>query len=185
MSEQLKPENFPGDKKAQRDFHNWNNKIQQIFDLLGQTPHFEVASNYKFIAFKTSIKSGDFDTEKNRNRNLSEKIKYRSKHTKNKKIPGFELDHLIPFSWAKSYEENNLIDNHKNMLYIDGYSHAIKTQNRSKHYILEPLNELDFQLKSLNPDDPPITLVFDKNVIYDPQYRDEILEYNKQLCEIV
>ena len=185
MSEQLKPENFTGDKTMKRDLHNWNNKIQQMFYLMNQTPYFEVATNNQFIAFKTSIREDDFDTEKNRKRNLREKIEYRKKHTQNLKVAGFELDHLIPFSWAQTIEQNHLIDNHKNMLYIDGYSHGIKTQNRSKHHILEPINELDFLLKSSNKEDDAIFLEFDKNVIYNPQYRDEILEYNKELCEII
>ena len=185
MSEQLKPENFTGDKTMKRDLHNWNNKIQQMFYLLNQTPYFEVATNNQFIAFKTSIRPDEFDAKKNRKRNLREKIEYRKKHTQNLKVDGFELDHLIPFSWAETAVQNSLIDHHKNMLYIDGYSHGIKTQNRSKHHILEPFNELDFLLKSSDPEDEAIYLEFDKNVKYNPQYRDEILEYNKQLCEIV
>ena len=156
-----------------------------MFYLLNQTPYFEVATKYQFIAFKTSIRPEEFDTEKNRKRNLREKIEYRKKHTQNLKVDGFELDHLIPFSWAETAVQNSLIDHHKNMLYIDGYSHGIKTQNRSKHHILEPASELDFLLKSSDPEDEAIYLEFDKNVKYNPQYRDEILKYNKQLCEIV
>ena len=47
-----------------RDLHNWNNKIQQMFYLLNQTPYFEVATNNQFIAFKASIRPDEFDTKK-------------------------------------------------------------------------------------------------------------------------
>ena len=107
MSEQLKPENFTGDKTMKRDLHNWNNKIQQMFYLLNQTPYFEVATNNQFIAFKASIRPDEFDTKKNRKRNLREKIEYRKKHTQNLKVDGFELDHLIPFSWAETAVQNS------------------------------------------------------------------------------
>ncbi len=39
---ELKPNNFSGSKPSKRDFHNWHNKIAQVYYLLNQTVYFEV-----------------------------------------------------------------------------------------------------------------------------------------------
>src|SRR3989338_9756248 len=39
---ELNPKNFSGSKPSKRDFHNWHNKIAQVYYLLNQTVYFEV-----------------------------------------------------------------------------------------------------------------------------------------------
>ncbi len=86
LSVELKPANFTGDKSAKRDFHNWQNKAQQIYDLLNQTVYFEVREDTLYL-------------RKDRVRSFSEKVKYFDRHGVSR-TPGFELHHVVPLGWS-------------------------------------------------------------------------------------
>lgn len=55
---------------------------------------------------------------------------------KTQKTKGYELDHIIPLLEAENVEEFKYLDNWLNLLYIDGQTYAIKSQNNSRYYIL-------------------------------------------------
>lgn len=101
------------------------------------------------------------------------------KHHKVNKIKGYELDHIIPLLEAESVDEYRYLDNWLNLLYIDGKTHAIKSQSGSKYYIFtfddNDYNQIYFldtqgDKLSINNDD---TALFDKNKV------PKIYEYNQ------
>jgi hypothetical protein len=156
-----------GNKRQRRDFHNWKNKVQQIFVLLNETPYFEKRGEKILLS----------SNAKKPNRSLNEKYLYFVEH-KLKKHVGFELHHIIPLSWSESQHHFKLIDKWKNMLYIDALSHAKITQNRNRNILLEAASK-DFMLKDYY--DNEVYLAKDKNVLYSFEKQKVLLNYNKQL----
>lgn len=131
------PSKFGGNKLNKRDFHNWKNEAQQIFMLMGQTVYFENRGN------ELSIRIGDaglFDDEAKLSRSIKEKELYFKKHNVSRTI-GFELHHIIPLLSARSKEEFSTLDVWKNMIYIDGYTHAIISQTQNRNISLEFVGE--------------------------------------------
>ena len=172
----LKPKKFEGNKNNKRDFHNWKNDAQQCLNLLGCTPYFEYDGK-EILYLKTSEYSiNNYIKPK---RSLIEKIKYFNKHNL-KKEPGFELHHIVPLSWAENVEHFKILDIWKNLIYIDGYSHGLITTNNNRNIILE-FNNIDIKLK--DGVSSIVELKNKKNVLYDYQLKEVLLNYNKQIVE--
>lgn len=174
----LNPTNYSGNKKEQRDFYNWKNKIMQIFYLLEQTIYFDILNDEKLIL---SGKKIDLDFNVKLSRSVRSKVLYFTKH-KIKRTIGFELHHIIPISWAESKEHFKLLDRWQNMLYIDGYSHAKITQNRNRNIILNII-ENNIVLKDYS--DNKVCLIYKDNVLYNLDYRSTIKNYNTDLLNTV
>src|SRR3990167_51571 len=86
----LTPKKYYGSKINKRDFHNWYNKIAQIYYLLNQTVYFEVRGEQLVLKGDKS----DFSTIGVRlDRSLNEKYNYFVKHKIEKSL-GFELHHV-------------------------------------------------------------------------------------------
>ena len=163
-------------KTERRDFHNWINKTQQIFYLLNQTPYFEVIDgNLK------SIDDVDSDSENKLIRSQSEKQNYFAKHNVDKK-PGFELHHIVPLSNSESKSHFKLLDTWKNMIYIDGYTHAQITQKKTRNVRLKPDGD-DLELWNISGDDK-ISLENEKHVKYDTRHKSTMIEYNRDMINI-
>ncbi|MCE8163284.1 MAG: hypothetical protein I3273_03850 [Candidatus Moeniiplasma glomeromycotorum] len=133
MKKYCNPKDFQGNKKDKRDFHNWENGVRQLLNLLSTTAYFE------FDSIKRRLLLGKSDYKENKNigeiskliRSNLEKKNYFEKHNISKKL-GFELHHVKPLFWVKTAEELKLTDNWKNMLYINAYEHRIITQTWHK-----------------------------------------------------
>ena len=177
ISEYCNPKNFRGVKTNKRDYHNWLNETQQVFMLLDQTVYFEQRG--KDIVTKIGNTSV-FENNKKLLRSLSEKQKYFKYHNNSQAI-GFELHHIVPLCWAKCREEFTILDNHKNLVYIDGFSHSKITQNGNKNVVLnfdkEDVIFVDIPLKY------PVKCVKNKQILYSSKNQTEMLEYNKKLLK--
>jgi len=116
LRQQMQPDNYTGDKTHKRDFHNWENKIQQIYHLLNQTSYFRVENNKGEIRLiYIGPKNDDIDRVSFRQRISQTKIKYLKTH-KVEKRNGFEFHHIVPLSWAESAEEFKLLEEWRNIL---------------------------------------------------------------------
>ena len=162
-------------KTEKRDFHNWKNKVQQIFTLLHETPYFEVRGELVVLGTKADFP----ELQVKLNRSLNEKYLYFKKHEVEKK-EGFELHHIVPLSWSESIHHFKLLDKWENMLYIDGYSHAKITQNRNRNIFLTACEE-NLLLSDRSKNEVP--LLKDKNVIYSLKKQPILLEYNELLVK--
>ena len=177
-NENLVPQNYVGDKTNKRDFHNWKNKTQQIFFLLGQTAYFD--AQLDAVCLRTQ-RISEFDKSVKLNRSNVPKQQYLKLHGIYQKTKGFELHHVVPLSWAELPEHFKLIDDWRNLVYIDGYNHAIITQNGSRNVYMSSDNDslvLSDRLKS------NVELEYNKNVQYDLKHQKTMLRYNEELTEL-
>ena len=188
MKDVMKPENYAGNKTNKRDFHNWQNKAEQVFFLLGQAVYFDVRSGDKTqghsVVLKSGINSYREDSEhgvRRLDRSISEKQKYFSKHGVDKTL-GFELHHIVPLAWSENRYQFKLLDKWENMVYIDAFSHAKITQNRNRNVIAKPRDE-DLILADYR--DREVCLVNKTNILYDTEKQSLIITYNQRLRETV
>lgn len=168
------PDNFDGDKTDKRDYHNWVNESQQVFMLLNQTSFFEERD--ETIYAKTGS-NAVFEDNGKLKRSISEKQAYFKYHSVSKKS-GFELHHVVPLCWATSREEFDVLDNHKNLVYIDAFSHARITQNRNRNV------KLDFDGDSATFTDfenNSIVCNKDENIVYNVSNQTGMKDYNDNL----
>ena len=177
LSDKLKPENYKGNKTARRDWHNWKNKIDQVYHLLAQSPHFDVVGDdLNLSTHKIKTKAGEIIDVMTRS--IAEKDAYFNKH-KVKRTAGFELHHVVPLSWAESPEQYKLFDKWENMVYIDAYRHAIITQNRNRNIEMQSRGD---DILLIDHHGNAVELSFDqKNILYNPDNQPTMLQYNKEL----
>lgn len=167
------PDLFTGSKINKRDFGNWVNETQQVFMLLSQTVFFELRD--KVIYAKVG-QNAMYEDNAKLQRSLSEKRKYFTFHNVQKKS-GFELHHVIPLSWARNRNEFAVLDNHINLVYIDGYSHSMITQNSNNNVSLTfQNNDAIFSDFSQNQ----VVCEYHRNIEYDPNKKTNLLQFNNQ-----
>lgn len=179
LKQKLQPKNFSGNKTNERDWHNWQNKIDQVFHLFKQTPYFDIFGDEKqFLSLsskKIITKDGKMvDIYK---RSISEKYAYFKEHNV-KKTEGYELHHVVPLSWSESPEQYKLFDVWQNMVYIDAYSHAKITQNKNRNVFMSAHND-DIILSDKN--DNRVFLIADACILYDRKKQDIMLDCNNRL----
>lgn len=138
LNSQLNPNLFQGSKLGKRDFHNWKNKNQQIWHLFDSVIFFNIEKSQSIENLKlvdsSSSNASSYDRRKMQRSNRA-KTDYFQFHKVNKTL-GYELDHMVPLMDATSIAEFHYLDTWKNLLYIDGKTHAIKTQSGSKFCFL-------------------------------------------------
>lgn len=182
MRNEMKPENYTGDKTKQRDFHNWRNKNDRIFERFAQTVYFQVNGKDKdsevCVLSTKKIKTRRGKIVEIRKRSLAEKHKYWDSHNINKKIPGFELHHVIALSFSESPEQFDMFDNWQNMVYIDAFSHARITQNKNRNIIMSARND-DIILKDHYGNE--VLLRNKINLAYNSGLQDQLVSYNETL----
>lgn len=181
VQEYCTPQNFRGDKKQKRDYHNWTNESTQIFTLLDMTPYYDynISSNRIDFMIKSGyVFSSNSDIAKLK-RSVSEKKEYFNKHSVPKTI-GFELHHVVPLLWAKTSTQFFILDKWQNMLYIDGGTHSIITQYGNKHVLLKfPDDNNNIRLFDYNG--KMLELKENINTLYDPRNKNQIFKTNHDL----
>lgn len=179
LKEQLKPENYSGDKTTKRDYHNWRNEAQQVFSLLAQTVYFEIRG--EDLMLRTGKDGFASEDEIRLSRSLSEKHLYFKKHGVQKQ-KGFELHHVIPLAYAESKEQFKLLDTWQNMVYIDAFSHAKITQNNNKNIFMK-VHVYDIELDEHEHKTTPhsVYLSYKSNIAYGLNRQSEMLERNQLL----
>jgi hypothetical protein len=179
LKQRLQPKLFKGTKTDERDWHNWQNKIDQVYHLFKQTPYFDVSGPDKEILTlstrKVQTKSGEIlDLPK---RSIAEKFEYFKSH-KVEKTAGYELHHVLPLSWSESAEQYKMFDKWQNMVYIDAFSHAKITQNRNRniHMLADGENLIlsDFVGNQ-------VPLVRGNTILYSMANQPLMLNYNAEL----
>lgn len=165
---ELRPENYKGDKTSQRDFHNWRNKAEQIYYILDQTVYFEVRDKTLYL-------------KREKVRSLSQKMRYFQQHRVSR-TPGFELHHVVPLGWSESEEQFKLFDDWKNMVCISAFEHAKITQNRNRNVVMTA-DEENIILSDYSENQ--VYLTNRETILYDSGKQPAMLEYNKQLLEVV
>ncbi len=165
---ELRPENYKGDKTSQRDFHNWRNKAEQIYYILDQTVYFEVRDKTLYL-------------RREKVRSFSQKMRYFQQHRVSR-TPGFELHHVVPLGWSESEEQFKLFDDWKNMVCISAFEHAKITQNRNRNVVMTA-DEENILLSDYSENQ--VYLTNRETILYDSGKQPTMLEYNKQLLEVV
>lgn len=172
------PANFLGNKTQKRDYDNWSNQAQQIIKLLSQMSYFEYDEEKDRLVIRIG-KNGIYENKAKLKRSIIEKLKYFKEHGI-VKSDGFELHHVVPLCWAKSIIEFQILDNWKNLVYIDAFSHAQITHNNNANVILKFIDNyvifIDFENKEVKCQN-------DINILYDDSKQYIMLEYNKRLLE--
>jgi len=182
LRENMKPERYTGNKTNQRDFHNWRNKNDRIFERFSQTVYFQVGGKNKdrevcsLSTKKIVTKSGKIVGI--RKRSLSEKINYYKNHGISEKISGFELHHVVALSFSESPEQYNMFDNWRNMVYIDAFKHAQITQNRNRNVIMQAKSD---DILLIDYKNNRVHLKNKKNIIYKAELQHIMINYNKSL----
>lgn len=175
------PNNFLGNKTQKRDYSNWSNEAQQIMKLLSKMSYFEYDEEKGRLFIKVG-KNGIYKNKAKLKRSIIEKRKYFKKHGIILKSNGFELHHIVPLCWAKSIIEFQILDNWKNLVYIDAFSHAQITHNNNANVKLKFIDQyvifIDFENKE-------VKCKKDINILYDDSKQDIMLEYNKKILEAI
>jgi len=168
------PSNFSGTKTRKRDFHNWKNQAQQIISLLKTTVYFEAEKD----KFKLNFGGNGF-FEKPTARSAKSKHDYFKFHNLDKKFD-FELHHIIPISAARNKKEFKMIDDHRNLIYIDRLKHK---QLTDRHIVLE----IDSSSVSFvdTTRDFEITVSKDQDALYSADQIKNMLEYNAKLLKVI
>lgn len=174
LKNKMNPKNYTGTKINKRDFHNWQNKAEQVFYLLNQTVYFERRGEQLYL--KKGKNSFSDDTP-HLDRSLNEKYLYFVNHKINKTI-GFELHHVIPLSWSESEHHFKLLDKWQNMVYIDAFSHAKITQNKNRNIVME-IEKNDIKLSDYSNNE--VYLKFKENILYKIANQIKMKKYNEDL----
>ena len=180
LKSKLKPENYTGTKTDKRDFHNWHNKATQVFSILDQTVYFETREETLFFKEKQDSYARKEQLTKLK-RSVNEKYEYFVNHGINK-VRGFELHHVVPLAWSESKFQFKLLDKWKNMVYIDGYSHAKITQNGNRNVVMSASDD-DVCLTDYSSN--KIYLKNNDNIAYNTQLQVVMLDYNAKLLKTV
>jgi hypothetical protein len=189
LSKLLVPNAAAVSKTEQRDYHNWINKTQQTFYLLKQTIYFEQVNHLKFSHFdrlyylgNENVAGEEFSKRdvKRLNRSLQQKHDYFKQHSVSKRR-GFELHHIVALAWAESQHDFKMLDDWRNMIYIDGFTHAQITQNRNLNVKIEVLPPDD--LKLVDYLGGSIVAKYLENALFEKNNLPIMLDYNRDLLK--
>lgn len=170
------PDTFAGDKTAKRDYHNWLNETQQIFMLMSQTAYYELDDGTLRIRVG---RDALYENREKLRRSKTEKEEYFRQHGV-ARTKGFELHHMVPLCWAKTALEFSALDVWQNLIYIDGYKHAVITQNRNEHVKLSFEGD-DLLLRNFGGD--TVRCKAGENALYAPGKQEALLRCNRQLLQ--
>lgn len=182
LKERLKPESYSGDKTVKRDWHNWKNKVDQIYYLFNQTAYFDIVNDNLVLANYKKIRNNKTVEVEIKKRSNSEKIAYFDHHSVAKQS-GFELHHVVALAFSNSPEQYEQLDNWQNMVYIDAGKHAKITQNNNRNIkMLVGNNNSDIELEDYVSKDK-MYLEYNTNIVYNPDNKTVMLKYNEKMLE--
>lgn len=168
------PKDFSGNKICKRDFHNWKNETQTMFNSLELMSYFEYDKANERLLLRTNIAGNCIKFK----RSSLIKNEYFKNHEVTKDIR-FELHHIIPFYFAKDLDELKAIDNWQNLIYIDANSHKLFTLNKNSDFIRLNFNANDAVLDNFLGD--KIILQNIRNIKYKISLQKQMIKYNKGL----
>ena len=175
VSQYCNPKNFKGDKTNKRDFHNWKNESQTMFNNFNLMSLFEHDEKQERLLLKTTLKGEKIVFK----RSSVIKEQYFKEHNLDKNLQ-FELHHIVPFYYAKDIDALKAIDDWKNLIYIDANSHKLFTLDKKiKNAIRLNFRDLDAVLDNLVGDE--IVLKYTDNIKYKTSLQNLLVNYNKTL----
>ncbi|WP_066388881.1 hypothetical protein [Helicobacter himalayensis] len=178
VSEFCSPSNFKGNKTDKRDFHNWRNETQSMFDSLDLMSLFEYDRTKQRLLLKAHINGEDITFK----RSILIKEEYFRQHEVQKDLC-FELHHIVPFYYAKDIDALKAIDNWQNLIYIDAKSHRIFSLDKSaKKAIRLSFKDFDAVLDNFIGDE--ILLKYTDNIKYKVELQQRLIKYNQSLLGI-
>lgn len=172
------PQNFRGNKTQKRDFHNWKNEAQSIFDSLNLMSLFEYDRQKERLFLRADINKETIAFK----RSSLIKIQYFQEHEVQKDVR-FELHHIVPFYYAKDIDSLKAIDDWQNLLYIDAKSHKILSLDKNKKKAIK----LNFEGNNAVLDNligNKVVLQYTDNVRYKVALQERLIAYNKRLLGI-
>ena len=161
-------------KSEKRDFGNWYNESLQVFNLLNQTVYFKTFRK-TFLMLSISQEAYEFIAT----RSQQEKEKYFEWHKVSKK-EGFELHHIYPVYYATTRKQLELIDNHKNLIYIKSSTHKEVSKNKN----LVRLEYKENKIFLTNPNNNK-SIDITRDVIVDINNIQEMLKYNSKILNSI
>lgn len=180
LKKKLEPKLFEGNKTVQRDYDNWKNKYVQIWGLFKDLPFFiidEATKTNGKLYLTTSNYTAEKYSRKDMNRSPQAKVDYFTNHQVNK-THGFELDHIIPLLIAENVQEFHYLDDWQNLLYIDGKTHAIKSQKGSNHMILSQDLSNDNILYLSDTSDDTLSVMNGSEGLFNTKFVQKMVNYN-------
>ncbi len=157
-------------KKEKRDFMNWYNESLQVFNLLNQTIYFKT---FKKTILMLSLSQEVLEfvaTRSQREREI-----YFDYHNVPKK-ENYQLHHIYPISYATSRKDLEMIDDHRNMIYISNKVHSKIPKNnmlvklewyRNKLFLIDPFTKKKLEITN--------------DCLLDTKKIPEMVQYNKNL----
>ncbi len=173
LKDYCNPDNFDGSKTVKRDFHNWRNETQQIMQLLKNTIYFDVRE--KNFALNRG-KFGIFPEISRQQRRLSVKQEYFSNH-KVIKRDGFDLHHVVPIKFVRNKEEFILIDNYKNLIYMERSVH----KNIKDYHIVLHVDSGIVKFEDIYSNSNPIEATNNLSVMYNEDLSSIMVSHNKDI----
>lgn len=173
-------------KNNKKDFHNLKNETKQIFELLQKSKIFRIIQNNKGLQEINLARDINGNTENKKYKRCSEIYKeYLQENGLPNKVYGYEFDHIIKFSLISKKEDVPYIDNYKNLIYIDGKSHSVKTQQKNVHMIIEKDDNYKdiINMKDIYSVKKDIKLKIKDNILISEKNIEELIKYNKFLIE--
>jgi hypothetical protein len=159
--------------------HNWKNETQSVINnFLKNTIYFNVKVKQNELTIVLSKKDGlynDYGVRLDRSNEV--KLQYMQNHNVSYK-KGFELHHIVPLSYSTSYEHFRMLDDWKNIIYIDALKHSLV----NRHIILSKGDNHDLRLLSYHNDE--VYLKDKENVLYAYNKLQLMLDKNRELREI-
>ena len=178
ISDFCNPRNFEGNKTQKRDFHNWKNEAQSMFDSLALMSLFEYDRQKERLLLRADINKEKISFK----RSSLIKMRYFKEHEVQKDVR-FELHHIVPFYYAKDIDSLKAIDDWQNLLYIDANSHKILSLDKNKKKAIRlRFDELNARLDNLIGDE--IVLRYTDNVRYKIALQERLILYNQRLLGI-
>ena len=163
-------------KTLLRDYSNWKNESQQIFNLLANSTYFKVENNTLIL---NTGNYGLFDEHANRGEKA--KLEY-FKHNSTPKTAGYQLHHIVPFSKAKNKSDAASIDDFRNLIYLKNEKHLEFTIAGKENVIMKH-NENDKNVIFLDFEDSFIMVDITKDALVDIKNLSEIKKYNTLLLK--
>ena len=174
--EYCSPDNFDGDKTNKRDIKNWINETEQIFKLLANTVYFEFLDKYNTLKLRVDRRM-NIDGEQRLTRSTEEKNRYFINHGIDK-CETKTLHHIVPLDLWEDWEDFKLLDDWRNMIYIESYNHEY-IHSLSTRYMKLSICDESFVLSDF--DDNNINFTNNNEVIFSKDNSSIMTVYNKEL----
>jgi len=170
----MKPDEKAIKGKDKKDFHNWKNETDSLFDnFLSKIPQFDVTGTGEGKSIKWRTNESD--------RSLGERQKYMKEHNIKERSDKFELHHIIPLLYSTLDVDKKgvifkMLDDWRNMIYISVKIHKSVTK---QHVILDKGEGED--LKLVDRCRKEICLKRGVDILYNYNKQKAMLEKNKEL----